>query len=332
LATCTRPDISFAMARLARFVSAPTSAHWAAGKAVLRYLQGIKDLAIKYGRSSALVGYHDADYAADVDTRRSTTSAVFLLNRGAVAWTSKLQKSVAMSTTEAEYVAASMAAKEAIWLQRLLGELGNPQVAVKKHCHSQGAVAMMRNPMSSSRTKHIDVAHHFVREMVDAGKLTVVNVKTGDMTADVLTKALPMDGHHKFRGEMGLVAMTGNDSASPRVRVLAGVSTQDAAGGVEDKAPRGTGPQDGGASAVQDGGATAVQDGGVTAARDASGVAAGADGRAVTGGAPQAGIEEVNGANLAPCKGVKFGAQPQAADGIKAARGAAGKLENGCRR
>ena len=323
LATCTRPDISFAVARLARFVSAPTSAHWGAGKAVLRYLQGTKDLAIKYGGSSELVGYHDADYAADVDTLRSTTGAVFILNGGAVAWTSKLQKSVAMSTTEAEYVAASMAAKEAVWLQRLLGELGNPQTAVKMHCESQGAVAMMRNPVSSPRTKHIDVAHHFVREMVDAGKLTVVNVKTGEMTADVLTKALPMDGHHKCRGEMGLVPMTGNDSASSRVGVLAGVPTRDGAGGDKDEAPRGTGPQDGGASAVQDDGASAVQDGGVTAARDASGVAAGAGGRAAAGGAPQAGTEETNGANVAPGKDVKFGAQPRAADGVKAVRGAA---------
>ena len=105
--------------------------------------------------------------------------------------------------------------------------------------------------------------------------------------------------------------------------MLAGVSTRDAAGGDKDEAPRGTGPQDGGASAVQDDGASAVQDGGVTAARDTSGVAAGADGRAVAGGAPQAGTEETNGANVAPGKDVKFGAQPRAADGVKAMRGAA---------
>jgi len=230
LATCTRPDISFAVARLARFVSAPTSTHWAARRAVLRYLQGTKDLGIEYGGTSELVAYHDADYAADVDTRRWTMGAVFLLNGGAVAWTSRLQKSVAMSTTEAEYVAALMAAKEAIWLQRLLGELGNAQAAVKMHCDSEGAVAMMRNPVSSPRTKHIDVVHHFVREMVEAGKLAVVNVKTGEMTADVLTKALPSDGHYKCRGDMGLVPMAHDDSASARVGVLANLDARDASG------------------------------------------------------------------------------------------------------
>jgi len=186
LATCTRLNIFFAVRRLARYVGAPTQAHWSAGKAVLRYLQGTKDMAIQYGGADELVGYHDADYAADVDTRRSTTGAVFLLNERAVSWTSKLQKTIATSTTEAEYVAAAVAAKEAIWLQRLLGELGCGQASVKMHCDSQGAVAMMRNPVSSARTKHIDVAHHFVREMVDSGKLKVVNVTSTDMTADAL--------------------------------------------------------------------------------------------------------------------------------------------------
>jgi len=109
----------------------------------------------------------------------------------------------------------------------------------------------------------------------------------------------------------------------PPTTLLAGVPTRDGAGGDKDEAPRGTGPQDGGASAVQDDGASAVQDGGVTAARDASGVAAGAGGRAAAGGAPQAGTEETNGANVAPGKDVKFGAQPRAADGVKAMRGAA---------
>jgi len=226
LATCTRPDISFAVGRLARFVSAPTQAHWGAGKAVLRYLQGTKDLGIEYGKASELTAYHDADYAADVDTRRSTTGAVFLFNGGAISWTSKQQKSVATSTTEAEYMAASMAAKEAVWLQRLLGELGNEQASVEMRCDSQGAVAMMRNPVSSPRTKHIDVAFHFVREMVEVGNLTVCNVSTSDMRADVLIKALPINGHVKCREDMGLVKMT-TDSASARVGVSDGTPARD---------------------------------------------------------------------------------------------------------
>jgi len=229
LATCTRPDISFAVGRLARYVGAPTQAHWGKGKAVLRYLLGTKDMTIQYGGADELVGYHDADYAADVDTRRSTTGAVFLLNGGAVSWTSKLQKTIATSTTEAEYVAAAVAAKEAIWLQRLLGELGCGQASVKMHCDRKGAVAMMRNPVSSAGTKHIDVAHHFVREMVDSGKLEVVNVTSSDMTADALTKALPIDGHVKCREGMGLVTMTDNDSASARVGVSDGTRARDEA-------------------------------------------------------------------------------------------------------
>jgi len=120
--------------------------------------------------------------------------------------------------------------------------------------------------------------------------------------------------------------------SSALTSMLTGVSTRDAASGDKDEAPHGTGPQDGGASAVHDGAAFAVQDGGETAARDASGVAARADSRDVTGGAPQAGTKETNGAKVAPGKGVRFGAQPRAADGVKAARGAVDKLESGRRR
>eukprot|EP00168_Porphyra_purpurea_P003952 TRINITY_DN1457_c0_g1_i3.p1 TRINITY_DN1457_c0_g1~~TRINITY_DN1457_c0_g1_i3.p1 ORF type:complete len:899 (+),score=181.15 TRINITY_DN1457_c0_g1_i3:879-3575(+) len=245
----TRPDISFAVGRLARYVSAPTQAHWAAGKAILRHLQGTKDLAIEYGTESALTGYHDADYAADLDTRRSTTGAVFLFNGGAISWTSKMQKSVATSTTEAEYMAAAMAAKEAIWLQRLLGELGNDHGPVVLNCDSQGAVAMMRNLVSSPRTKHIDVAYHFVREMVEAGKLEVANVKTSDMTADVLTNALPIDGHVKCREAMGLINIKTNDSASARVGVTEGTRAQETGEGYGPV--RISGP---GAPALKDGG------------------------------------------------------------------------------
>jgi len=336
LATCTRPDISFAVARLARFVSAPTSAHWAAGKAVMRYLQGTKGLGIEYGGPSDLEAYHDADYAADVDTQRSATGAVFLLNGGAIAWTSKMQKTVATSTTEAEYVAASVASKEAVWLQRLLGELGNAQASVKMHCDSQGAVAMMRNPVSSPRTKHMDVAYHFVREMVDAGKLTVVNVGTGDMTADALTKAMPMDGLYKCRTEMGLVPMSDGDSASARVGVLDRPATR--ADGMDDGPDGGatTSPDggvadaaDGGAADAADGGAAEAPDGGTADAPDGGTADARDDGAAATRDGGQAAARD---GRHGTSGGAEFGAQLGAPDVVKATRGVAAKLKHGRRR
>jgi len=191
LAMCTRPDISFAVGKLSRHVSAPTQAHWAAAKAVMRYLKCTRDWRITYGTKCPLVGYSEADYASDIDTRRSTTGQAFLWVGGAISWGIKIQTTVAASTTETEYVAAAMAAKEAILLQRLVRELGGGDEPVVMYCDSQGAIALIRNPTSSNRTKHVDVAHHFVRKCVDGGAHEVEAVGTADMVADCLTKSMP---------------------------------------------------------------------------------------------------------------------------------------------
>ena len=207
LATCTRPDISFAVGTLSRHVSAPTQAHWAAAKAVMRYPKGTRDWRMTYGAKRPLIGYSAADYAGDVDTRRSTTGQAFLWGGRAIACGSKIQATVAASTTEAEYVAAAMAAKEAIWLQRLVRELGEGAESVIMYCDSQGAIALMRNPKRSNRTEHIDVAHHFVRECADGGAIEVEAVGTADMVADCLTKPLPTEAFHKFRAALGMTDM-----------------------------------------------------------------------------------------------------------------------------
>ena len=207
LATCTRPDITFAVGRLSRYAAAPTTAHLAAAKTVLRYLKGTTALALEYGKDAHLQGYSDADFAADVDSRRSTTGYLFLRNGAAISWLSKIQPTVAASTTEAEYVAASMAAKEAVWLQRLDKELGGTGAAVPLKCDNQGAIAMMRNPTSSARTKHIDVCHHFIREKVEEGRIKVDHVGTAEMMADSLTKPLATVAFGTCRSGMGLRPM-----------------------------------------------------------------------------------------------------------------------------
>jgi len=204
LATATRPDIAFAVGRLSRFVSAPMVAHLAAAKVVLRYLAGTKAKGLWYQQDGALVGYSDADFAADKDTRRSTSGNVFLLQGAAVSWKSKLQGSVATSKTEAEYVSAGMAAKELVWVQRLCGYLTGEAPDAMLLCDSQSALAMMGNAVSSARTKHIDVIHHFVREKVTSGELKVQYVNTTDMTAGVLTKALGTISFNKCTDGMGM--------------------------------------------------------------------------------------------------------------------------------
>ena len=153
-----------------------------------------------------LEGYSDADYAADPDKRRSTGGYVFVLAHGAISWASKLLATVAASTMEAEYMAAAWAAKEALWLRKLLTTLLGAEgaTAVEMHCDNQGALGLMHNPCNHQRAKHIDVAHHFVRERVARGEIKVAYCSTEDMVADVLTKAVAKPKHERCCEMMGL--------------------------------------------------------------------------------------------------------------------------------
>ncbi|MFN7610158.1 MAG: Ty1/Copia family ribonuclease HI, partial [bacterium] len=156
LASCTRPDISQAVGALSRYMAHPTEHHWSTAKGVLRYLAGTPELGIVFNASGAAShhGYCDADYAGDIDTRRSTTGYMFLLAGGAISWSSKLQPTVAVSTAEAEYMAAAHAVKEALWLRKVLCafELGSRE-PVPILCDNQAALKLLVNPIVSSRSK-----------------------------------------------------------------------------------------------------------------------------------------------------------------------------------
>ena len=191
LSVCTRPDIAQAVGALARYMSKPTAQHWQAAKGVLRYLAGKADNGIVYGQNERmLVGYCDADYAGDLDTRRSTTGYVFLLNDGAISWSSRLQATVAVSTAEAEYMAAAQAVKEALWLRKLMMDLGKPLETVELHSDNQAALSLLKNPIASARSKHIDVIYHFARERVARKEVKFDYCRTDKMIADIMTMAL----------------------------------------------------------------------------------------------------------------------------------------------
>jgi hypothetical protein len=202
---CTRPDIAQAVGAVARYMSAPTAQHWSAVKMILRYVKGTTTLGLVYGSGEpGLAGYCDADYAGDVDTRKSTTGYVFILNGGAISYSSQLQPTVAASTVEAEYMSAARAVKEALWLRKLLPELGMTTTTVKIWADNQGALKLLKHPITSSRSKHIDVLHHFARERVNRGEVEFDYISTNDMVADVLTKALPANKIKVCRDGMGL--------------------------------------------------------------------------------------------------------------------------------
>ena len=204
----TRPDICFAVTVLSRYNRNPNASHMAAIKRVLRYLKGTLDYGITYGNASGLEGFTDADWASDQESRRSLGAYVFLLYGGAVSWSSKRQQSIALSSCEAEYMAQTQAAKEAIWLTRLFSELdigfGLPKAPILIKADNQGAIALASDPRFHSRTKHIDIQWHFVRDQVETGAIEFEWVRTNDMVADGLTKTLTNDKFKVFVSQIGL--------------------------------------------------------------------------------------------------------------------------------
>ncbi|CAB4037181.1 Hypothetical predicted protein [Paramuricea clavata] len=157
-----------------------------------------------HGNNPVLYGYADADWGGNVETRRSTSGYVFQIQNNTISWFSKRQASVSRSTTEAEYIALSTACQEAVWLRRLLSDIGLKQdVPSTIFENNQGANELSKNPKFHNRTKHIDVSFHFIREQVNRNIVCVKYCRTENMLADVMTKALPKVYFERFRDMMG---------------------------------------------------------------------------------------------------------------------------------
>lgn len=200
-AISTRPDLAFVAGYLSRFNSNPGEDHLKAAKRVLQYLKGSLELGLTFGMKHAgnqLIGFSDADYAGDLDTRRSTTGYVFKFRGSVISWGSVRQATVAVSTCEAEYMALTEAYKEGTWLFRLLQELHQKvDKAFVIWCDNRGAISLTANPGHHKRTKHIDIRYHLIREAIEAGKVEVLPIGTRDQAADILTKALKAPLHHR---------------------------------------------------------------------------------------------------------------------------------------
>ena len=201
----TRPDISYAVTTLSKFSSNPGSAHWEAVKKVYRYLAGTRELWLTFGGiEKELVGYADADGSMNED-RHALSGYVFLVDGGAVSWSTKRQEIVSLSTTESEYVAATHATKEALWLRSLIGQIfGAFTDATTLFSDNQSAIALSKDHQYHARSKHIDVRFHFIRWIVEDGKIRLIYCPTGEMVADTLTKALPSPKVKHFAAELGL--------------------------------------------------------------------------------------------------------------------------------
>ncbi|KAJ4714843.1 Retrovirus-related Pol polyprotein from transposon TNT 1-94 [Melia azedarach] len=192
---CTRPDLAQSVSVVSRFMGEPGKEHWQAVKRIFRYLKGTFDVGLIYrGDTQCLVtGFSDSDYAGDVDSRRSMTGYVFTLGSSVVSWKATLQPTVTLSTTEAEYMALTEAAKEGIWLKGLVSDLGLYHDQTIVYCDSLSAICLAKNQVHHERTKHIDVRYHFLRS---EKRIKVNKVGTADNPADMFTKPVP---HSKFQ-------------------------------------------------------------------------------------------------------------------------------------
>jgi hypothetical protein len=193
IALATRPDLACAVSALGRFCSNPGRAHWVAAKRVLRYLAGTAAKGLTFCCDACpdplqLLGFVDANWGGDVDTRRSISGFVFYVAGGPVSWCSRIQRTVALSSAEAEYLAISDACKDCVWLRSLLAELGFPQGPTVIWEDNQSAIAISRNPVQRRRTRHIDIRHHYVRDLVESAVISLQYCCSAEMIADLLTK------------------------------------------------------------------------------------------------------------------------------------------------
>ena len=174
-------------------------------KRIFRYLKGTRDLWLSYGNTvKELEGYADADGSMAED-RKAISGYAFLIHGGAVSWSAKRQEIISLSTTESEYVAAVYAAKEAMWLRSLIFQLfGINLEATTIFSDNQSAIALTKEHQYHARTKHIDIRFHFLRWVIEEGRLRLIYCPTDDMVADVFTKALPSTKVKHFATELGL--------------------------------------------------------------------------------------------------------------------------------
>jgi hypothetical protein len=219
----TRPNIAYAIGSLSKFSSNPGLVHWRELKRVVRYLLGTIDLVLVFRgntrggelRSQLLHGYTNSDWAGELDKHRSTSGYTFLMAGAAISWSSKLQSTPALLSTEAEYVAGTRATQEALWLCALLGELGFIQLTpTRLLCNNQGALALARNPVNHPRTRHIELRFHMIRKAVSRKLVTLEYCLTEDMTADIFTKGLGSIKHYKF---IRMLGMESRSSGSVRI-------------------------------------------------------------------------------------------------------------------
>ena len=194
LAVMSRPDINNAVRAVSRYSNSPAGRHWKAVLQIVRYLLGTKDLSLpfEWGSGLDISVFADENYAEKADDRRSVSGVAVTVGKSSVCWFSSTQKILTLSTTEAEYVAPGDGVKEALFVKGVISFIipSISENSIKVSVDNDGAISLANNPLSSARTKHIDVRFHFIRELTRSKTISVEYVPTKEQRADILTKAL----------------------------------------------------------------------------------------------------------------------------------------------
>ncbi|KAD5318046.1 hypothetical protein E3N88_17992 [Mikania micrantha] len=202
-----RPDLLYAVGYTSRYMQAPRFTHQQAVKHILRYIKGSINLGIHYprGGEGTSMGYSDSSYSADQEDGKGTTGVVFYFNNRPITWLSQKQPTVALSSCEAEFMAATSAACQAIWLKGLIAEIiGKEEAQVVIKVDNKSAIALMKNPVFHGRSKHINIRFHYIRECVEKEQIKVEHVSGEEQCADILTKALPKVRFAEMRKMLGV--------------------------------------------------------------------------------------------------------------------------------
>ena len=204
--TASRPDIMFSVCLCARFEACPKESHLIAVIRILRYLKDTTNLGIWYPKftSFELIGYSDADYAGCRLDRKSTSGSCQFLGHSLVSWLSRKQNSVTLSTTEAEYVVAGYCVAQVLWMKQTLLDYGLKYDHIPIRCDNTSAINLTKNPIQHSRTKHIEIRHHFIRDHVQKEDIVLEFVESHNQLADIFTKPLLLESFARIRSEIGM--------------------------------------------------------------------------------------------------------------------------------
>ncbi|GJW24834.1 hypothetical protein Tco_0038645 [Tanacetum coccineum] len=205
--TASRPDIMFSVCLCARFQEAPKTSHIEAIKRIFRYIKGTSHLGLWYPKGTGLgtIVYADSDHVGDYVDCKSTSGVCTFIGCCLTSWFSKKQIALAISTTEAEYVSAGKACQQALWMKQALIDYDINLDDIPVLCDNKRAIDLSKNPVLHSRTKHIEIRHHFLRNNVQKENITIEKVTSKVNIADILTKPLKREPFNLLRLRLGLM-------------------------------------------------------------------------------------------------------------------------------